>query len=100
MELDKFQVGQVVISRKGKDTGTWYVIVGTDEQKGRVLVCEGDKYPLQYPKSKNPKHLQKVNRSLPVKPDILGNTEEWTRLELKKLLENEKLKSNQDEEVD
>ena len=50
------ELGQVVISKQGKDEGNIYVVVGlTDE---RVLLADARKYNVAGPKRKNPKHLQ------------------------------------------
>jgi ribosomal protein L14E/L6E/L27E len=50
------RLGQVVISKQGKDVGHTYVIVGID--KGRVFLADACKYNVEAPKRKNPKHLQ------------------------------------------
>jgi hypothetical protein len=61
-------IGQVVRSRKGKDAGRWYVVVGVSEdcptcakQRGRrVLVADGTRYTAARPKAKNTIHLQRT----------------------------------------
>ncbi|AER66404.1 LSU ribosomal protein L14E [Thermovirga lienii DSM 17291] len=58
MGLGRLKIGQVVISKQGKDTGKWYVVVGYDERSGFVLVADGKKRTSANPKRKNPKHLQ------------------------------------------
>jgi len=58
IDLGLLKVGQVVISRQGKDAGDWYVVVGYDEKAGFVLVANGKKRTIASPKRKNPKHLQ------------------------------------------
>ncbi len=57
-----WKVGQVVISLKGKDTGRWYVVVGSQEsaKEERVLVADGSRYTVARPKPKNPAHLQRT----------------------------------------
>ncbi len=50
-----------MISKAGKDKGRWYVIIGFDLEKERVLVCDGEKRKLEKPKLKNPIHLQFTN---------------------------------------
>ena len=52
------QIGQVVISRKGKDAGRWYVIVGFSEDHRRVYIADGLKFTVRRPKAKNTIHLQ------------------------------------------
>jgi len=56
--VDLLKIGQVVISKQGKDSGTWYVVVGRDERSGFVLLIDGKKKTRINPKRKNPKHLQ------------------------------------------
>jgi len=72
MECMVFNLGQIVISRKGKDSGTWYVVIGIDEAEDRVIVADGIKRTLAHPKPKNPKHLQVVNRCFEEIPEIIG----------------------------
>ncbi len=53
-----FRVGQVVISRKGKDAGKWYVVVKVQSENNRIYISDGDKFPASKPKAKNPSHIQ------------------------------------------
>ena len=61
-------IGQVVRSRKGKDAGRWYVVVGVAEDCGpsrrtqgaRVLLADGKKFTVGKPKAKNMIHLQRT----------------------------------------
>jgi len=58
-------IGQVVRSRKGKDAGRWYVVVGVAEGCGpsataRVLVADGKRFTVGKPKAKNTIHLQRT----------------------------------------
>ena len=55
-----FSVGQLVISKQGKDTGMLYVVVG--KKDNRLLLILPPKYNTTHPKAKNPKHLQPCNR--------------------------------------
>ena len=50
------KLGQVVISKQGKDMGRIYVVVGMAE--GRVFLADARKFNVMRPKRKNPKHLQ------------------------------------------
>ncbi|GAB1427131.1 hypothetical protein MASR2M79_05350 [Aminivibrio sp.] len=52
------KIGNIVISRKGKDTGRWYVIVGISEDGRRAYLADGKKYTVRNPKAKNTIHLQ------------------------------------------
>jgi len=51
-------VGRVVISRKGKDAGNWYIVSGTSEDGRRVYLVDGRKWSWDRPKKKNPVHIQ------------------------------------------
>jgi ribosomal protein L14E/L6E/L27E len=50
------KLGQVVISKQGKDVGHIYVVVGVTDL--RVLLADTCKFNVLHPKRKNPKHLQ------------------------------------------
>ena len=58
----EFEKGTVVVSKAGRDKG--YVMVVLDETEGYVIVADGKERPLDRPKRKNPKHLQKTGRKL------------------------------------
>jgi len=88
-----------VISRKGKDTGTWYVVTGIDETKGRVMVSDGRKRTLKNPKPKNPKHLQVVNRCIEEIPEIVKHEKRSQAFDIKTMIERANI-SDQNEEVD
>lgn len=58
----EFEKGTVVVSKAGRDKG--YFMVVLDETDGYVIVADGKERPLDRPKRKNPRHLQKTNRKL------------------------------------
>ena len=58
----EFEKGTVVISKAGRDKG--YFMVVLDETDGYIIVADGKERPLDRPKRKNPKHLQKTKRKL------------------------------------
>lgn len=58
----EFLKGSVVVSKAGRDQGYFMAVVG--EENGRVLVADGKERPLSRPKRKNPKHLQKTDKSI------------------------------------
>ena len=49
-------VGQIVRSLRGKDAGTWYIVMGFGEK--RILVSDGKRFPPEHLKAKNAIHLQ------------------------------------------
>ncbi|MDY6400616.1 MAG: hypothetical protein SPL10_04575 [Synergistales bacterium] len=59
--MAEYQVGQIVISRQGKDTGLLYVVSGF-EADGRVKLIRPERFNVSKPKKKNPKHLQSTLR--------------------------------------
>jgi ribosomal protein L14E/L6E/L27E len=59
--LNDYRVGQVVISKRGKDVGRLYVIVGILD-RGRVALADAKGFNVHRPKLKNPKHIQWTSR--------------------------------------
>jgi len=55
--LDEYRLGQVVISKRGKDAGHVYVIVGFLGDK-RLALADAKRYNVDRPKPKNPKHVK------------------------------------------
>ena len=53
---DEYRVGQVVVSKRGKDAGHRYVIVGFLGEK-RLALADAVKFNVSRPKFKNPKHV-------------------------------------------
>lgn len=59
--MAEYQIGQIVISKQGKDTGIFYVVSGF-ELDGRVKLIRPKRFNVSKPKKKNPKHLQSTLR--------------------------------------
>jgi ribosomal protein L14E/L6E/L27E len=59
--LNEYRVGQVVVSKRGKDAGRPYVIVGF-LGGDRLALADAGKFNVGCPKSKNPKHVQPTTR--------------------------------------
>ena len=53
-------LGQVVLSRQGKDRGKFYVVVGFE--KDRLALADGERFNVSRPKKKNPRHIQRTSR--------------------------------------
>lgn len=51
--------GRIVVSRRGKDVGRVYVIVG--ESDGRLLLSDARGFNVSHPKRKNLKHVRLTN---------------------------------------
>ena len=52
-----YRLGQVVLSRRGKDRGALYVVVGFPE-RDRLALADAERFNVSRPKRKNPKHVQ------------------------------------------
>ncbi|MBQ7221511.1 MAG: hypothetical protein IJS28_11080 [Synergistaceae bacterium] len=59
--MAEFSVGQVVISRQGKDAGLEYIVGGMN-QDGRVMLIRPERFNTTHMKLKNPKHLQPTSK--------------------------------------
>lgn len=59
-----FQLGQLVTSRAGRDSGRPYLVVGI-RPDGKVLVADGRHRPVARAKAKNPRHLWRHDRVAP-----------------------------------
>ena len=75
----EFEKGTVVISKAGRDKG--YFMVVLDQAEGYIIVADGKERPLDRPKRKNPKHLQKTNQTL--------SLEQLTNKKLRTVLRNQ-----------
>ncbi len=53
---DRLQIGCVVYSKKGRDSGKYYVVVDSTEEF--VWICDGNVRKLANPKKKNVKHVK------------------------------------------
>jgi len=93
LDLEDFEIGRVVISKKGKDKGTFYVIISKDVLNNRVYVADGKHRSITRPKPKNPKHLQPTNWHLrELKERLKDNREisdEWIYQQLLSSLRKE-----------
>ena len=54
-------ISDVVVSTAGRDTGEWFYVIGEDQT--HLLLANGKDRPLDKPKRKKRKHVQKVLRS-------------------------------------
>ena len=52
------KIGDVVLVRRGKYKGKFFVVVRT-ESEARIFIADGISYSVEKPKKKNVKHLQK-----------------------------------------
>ena len=54
-------ISDVVVSTAGRDTGEWFYVIGEDQTY--LLLANGKDRPLDKPKRKKRKHVQKVLRA-------------------------------------
>lgn len=54
--MDKDWIGQIVVSKKGRDKGKFYVVVSILD-RFHVLLMDGKKFDYKRQKRKNKKHL-------------------------------------------
>ncbi|MBQ6972214.1 MAG: hypothetical protein IJP86_07645 [Synergistaceae bacterium] len=59
--MAELSIGQIVISRQGKDAGLLYVVSGIGTG-GRIQVIRPERFNVSRPKNKNLKHLQATSR--------------------------------------
>lgn len=59
---EQMHVGQVVISKAGRDKGYYLVVVSVCGEE--IFVCDGRERPLQKPKRKNSSHIMLTNTEL------------------------------------
>jgi len=59
--MNRCSVGSVVVSKAGRDTGTYYVVV---DRAGRFLYLAGPKHGMKRLKRKNIKHVQPTKMRL------------------------------------
>lgn len=58
------KIGQVVRSKRGRDVGKYYVVVG--KEKDLVFLADGNVRRIEAPKKKNIKHIQVTGFCLPM----------------------------------
>ena len=58
---DEYRVGQIVVSKRGKDAGHIYVIVGFLGEN-RLALADAGRFNVDRPKFKNPKHVMPTPR--------------------------------------
>ncbi|WDV45401.1 KOW domain-containing RNA-binding protein [Clostridiaceae bacterium M8S5] len=60
---DDISIGQVVISKRGRDSGRNFIVLNKLDSE-YVLICDGDLRKLDKPKKKKIKHLRVTNTVL------------------------------------
>ena len=60
-DLPDLQIADVVTSVAGRDAGTWFYVIKTDDTY--LYLCNGKDRTIEKPKKKKTKHTKKVLRS-------------------------------------
>lgn len=55
-----YSIGQIVLSKQGKDRGTFYMVVGFEGN--RLALADAKRFNVSRPKKKNAKHVQWTSR--------------------------------------
>lgn len=58
---DNFSIGDIVLSKAGRDSGRHYIVVSAEENF--VYICDGDLHKIDKPKKKKMKHVDFANAS-------------------------------------
>ncbi|MBQ2723779.1 MAG: RNA-binding protein [Clostridia bacterium] len=59
--VKNFELGDVVVSQKGRDAQMVFAVVQIDKD-GFVMIADGEIHPLKKPKKKNVKHLKCIGK--------------------------------------
>lgn len=51
------EIGQIVLSKCGRDKNRYFIVVGMDETKNYVFLADGDMRKIEKPKKKKIKHV-------------------------------------------
>jgi len=78
-------LGQVILSKAGRDAGKKFIIVGIID-KSWVLVADGDLRRIEKPKKKRLKHIELTEEILPSLSEKLRNELKVTNSEIRKSL--------------
>ena len=78
-------LGQIVVSRAGRDTGRRFVVTKVvDEQF--VLICDGDLRKIEKPKKKKVKHLEPTGEMLEALENKLKSNARISNSDIRKAL--------------
>ncbi|MCL2078117.1 MAG: KOW domain-containing RNA-binding protein [Oscillospiraceae bacterium] len=55
------KIGTIVKSVSGRDKGSFYAVVGYDEEANAPLIADGRRRKIENPKRKNPRHISVTN---------------------------------------
>lgn len=82
--ISEVQIGQVVRSKRGRDKGKFFVVIG--RENGYVLLADGKMRKVEAPKRKNSKHIQVTGYCLPMTAATGADTEVLSNNEIRRSL--------------
>lgn len=85
MKSDTSVIGQIVISKVGRDQGHVYCVVGINKDN-KWLLADGRKRTLDHPKVKNSRHLQLLHAIAEGEADLGKISDLTIRAALAKIL--------------
>ena len=71
--MSKIELGDIVVSKKGRDVGEHYVVIANLEDKYHIIV-NGDTKTFLNPKRKIKKHLTRVSKIDSIKAKLENNS--------------------------
>jgi len=58
---DSFNIGDIVLSKMGRDSGRYYIVVSVEDNF--VYICDGDLHKTDKPKKKKIKHVKAMGKN-------------------------------------
>ena len=91
MSIENFKIGQLVISKSGRDSGRNFIVIQIIDEDF-VLLVDGDLRKIEKPKRKKIKHLRITNKYSDYLIEKIARNEKWTnnmvRQEIEKLCQS------------
>ncbi len=81
---DIFNVGDIVLSKMGRDSGRHYIIMEAEENY--VYICDGDFHKVDKPKKKKVKHVKATGGSSEYVADKITEGTKVTNTELRRAI--------------
>jgi len=79
---DIFNVGDIVLSKMGRDSGRYYIVM--DAEENYVYICDGDHHKVDKPKKKKLKHIKATGAASEYVADKLTEGAKVTNTELRR----------------
>ncbi len=79
---DIFNVGDIVLSKMGRDSGRHYIIM--DVEGNYVYICDGDHHKVDKPKKKKIKHIKSTGMASEYVADKIAEGAKVTNTELRR----------------